>query len=511
MIRYNSTTFALAGGPFGELAVARWSISCPGSTPFALLCLLLAALVFFPLHATAMSEKKEVKIGKEMHEKIIAQTPPYADAELQAYVQAVGQRLAAKSSRPKLEWHFTVMDSQTINAFALPGGYVYINRGLLAYLQSEAQLAAVLAHEIGHITEKHASKQKSAGNISKVLSTVAAVIVGYQTGSSTVAGVTQDVGSTLGSAVVSGYGRDMELESDEVGAKLIGAAGYDPQAMVQVIGVLKDQENFERRKAKETGKKYRGYHGLFSSHPRNDQRLRNVVKKAGDTTAGAVPYDDDGAFQRHIENLKFSDETLASATIGNRYYNRRLDFTLAFTSGWQVQSRGGVIQAHSEKDRAVIQLRVQKADKQLTPKEFMQNSLKLANLSATEELDDYGLSGFTGVMPGKDGKPPQRVAVIYHRARAFIFTAQAHNTALNSFYDTLFLSSIKSFRPLQEEDKTRALSHKITYVRADKGLTYAQLASQSPLKKFPEEELRLLNGAYPRGEPEAGQLIKVVR
>ncbi|MGI9286024.1 MAG: M48 family metalloprotease [Pseudomonadales bacterium] len=507
---HDCTTHVLTQRSLGDAVIARrFPLVMPN--PFALLCLLLAFLMFLPPHATAMSEKKEVKIGKETHEKLIAQTPPYADAELQAYVQKVGQRLADKSSRPHLEWHFTVMDSQTINAFALPGGYVYINRGLLAYLQTEAQLAAVLGHEIGHITAKHASKQKNAGNVSKFLSTVAAVIVGVQTGSSTVAGVTQDIGSTFGSAVVSGYGRDMELESDELGAKYIGEAGYDTQAMVEVIGVLKDQENFERLKAKETGKKYKGYHGLFSSHPRNDQRLLNVIKKAGEKTADVVTRDDDGAFQRHIENMKFSNESLASATIGNRYYNRRLDFTLAFSSGWQIQSRGSVIQAHSAKDRAIIQLRVQKADKQLTPKEYMQNNLKFSKLSATEELDDYGLTGFTGVMAGKDGKPPQRVAVIYHRNRAFIFTAQAQNTALNSFYDTLFLSSIKSFRPLNSEDRTRALSHKITYVRAEPGLTYKELASQSPLKKFPEEELRLLNAAYPRGEPEPGQLIKIVQ
>ena len=476
-------------------------------------CIVLL-LVFCP-HASAMSEKKEVKIGKETHEKLIAQTPPYADAELQAYVQSVGQRLADKSSRPNLKWHFTVMDSQTINAFALPGGYVYINRGLLAYLQSEAQLAAVLGHEIGHITAKHASKQKNAGNLSRVLSTVAAVIVGFQTGSSAVAGVTQDVGSTFGSAVVSGYGRDMELESDELGAKYLGTAGYDPQAMVEVIGVLKDQENFERLKAKDTGKKYQGYHGLFSTHPRNDQRLLNVVKKAGDkgtaTTATSSRRDADGTFQRHIESLKFSDESVGSAIIGSRYYNRGLDFTLAFSSGWQIQSRGSVIQAFSEKDRALIQLRVQRADQRLTPKEYMQNNLKMAQLSDAEELTDYGLTGYTGVLAGKDDAPPQRVAVIYHRNRAFIFTAQAHNSALDSFYDTLFLSSIKSFRPLKAEDRTRALSHKIMYVRAEPGLTYKQLASQSPLKSYAEEELRLLNAAYPRGEPEPGQLLKIVQ
>ncbi len=504
MTRHSNLTFVAV--LFSDTTIARRSVAS---------IILLALLLSFVPPAAAMSEKKEVKIGKETHEKLIAQTPPYADAALQAYVQSVGQRLADKSSRPNLQWHFTVMDSQTINAFALPGGYVYINRGLLAYLQTEAQLAAVLGHEIGHVTAKHASKQQNAGKVSRVLSTVAAVIVGFQTGSSTVAGVTHDVGSTFGTAVVSGYGRDMELESDELGAEYISAAGYDPQAMVEVIGVLKDQENFERLKAKETGRKYKGYHGLFSSHPRNDQRLLNVVKKAGDktdaTTEAKIKRDDDGAFQRHIQNLKFSDESLASAIIGSRYYNRRLDFTLAFTSGWQIQSRGSVIQAHSAKDRALIQLRVQGADMRLTPKEYMQNNLKMAKLSDTEVLDDYGLTGFTGVLAGNDGTPPQRVAVIYHRNRAFIFNGQAQNTALNSFYDTLFLSSIKSFRPLNGEDRTRALSHKIIYVRAEPGLTYKQLASQSPLKKFPEEELRLINAAYPRGEPEPGQLIKIVQ
>jgi len=129
-----------------------------GYRPVLLWLLILCASAFLPapdLSAAqtvfSLSEKKEKEIGAEMHAEILQKMPIYYDEELQAYVGRIGKELAQKSGRPHLEYHFTIIDSNEINAFATPGGYVYINRGLMAYMTTEAQLAAVLAHEIGHI------------------------------------------------------------------------------------------------------------------------------------------------------------------------------------------------------------------------------------------------------------------------------------------------------------------------------------------------------------------------
>ncbi|WHI50656.1 M48 family metalloprotease [Microbulbifer sp. MLAF003] len=147
-----------------------------------------------------MSEGKEISIGKEMHEKLIESTPIYQDPILTAYVNHVGQKVAAASDRPDLKYHFTIIDSQDINAFALPGGYVYINRGLLTYLHSEAEMAAVLAHEIGHITARHAVRQKTAATGASVASVLSVLVTG--------SGVVGDVANLYSTAAVKGYGRE---------------------------------------------------------------------------------------------------------------------------------------------------------------------------------------------------------------------------------------------------------------------------------------------------------------
>jgi predicted Zn-dependent protease len=475
---------------------------------------LLCASLLLPLSGFSaeqavfsLSKKKELEIGAEMHAEILQKMPIYRDEELQKYVEKIGRELANKSSRPELTYTFTIIDSNEINAFATPGGYVYVNRGLLAYMTTEAQMAAVIGHEIGHVAARHAAHQKTAGTTANAVTNVLAALIAYQTGSATVANEVANATSIAGTALVRGYGRDMELEADELGATYLARAGYDPEAVTEVIGVLKDHENFSRLKAKDTGEPYQGYHGLFSTHPRNDQRLLNIVKNADSAVAGSVTKTDNSEFRQRMDLLKYSDESLDSAIIDNRYYHRGLDFSVAFPNGWKVKTGASGVQATGPADKAVIQMRVKSGIKELTPRQYLEQKLGVNDLQDGEELKLGELTGFTALQ-GEDKE--QRIAIIYHRGRAFVFLARADNEPLKHFYDTLFISSISSFRALSDEDKILALSRKIRYLQANPGLTYEQLAKYSPLKEYPEEQLRLLNGEYPNGEPDEGQWIKVV-
>ena len=117
-----------------------------------------------------ISENQEIAMGKRYHAQVLQQMPPYQDAELLAYVQRIGDSLSTKSHRPNLFYRFTVLDSPDINAFALPGGYIYINRGLMAYLSTEEELAAVLGHEIGHVTARHSVRQISQAQLLSIVS-----------------------------------------------------------------------------------------------------------------------------------------------------------------------------------------------------------------------------------------------------------------------------------------------------------------------------------------------------
>ncbi len=439
-----------------------------------------------------MSENGEIKTGKEEHAKILESQPVYKDAELQAYVDKVGKKLAAISHRPDLEYVFTIIDSSDINAFALPGGYVYINRGLLAYLTSEAQLAAVLGHEIGHITARHAVRQQAAGKTANILSTA----VVFATGVSSLG----ETASLFGGALVSGYGRDMELEADGLGAEYLTKAGYDSNAMVEVISVLKNHEDF----TKKTSTRGAAYHGLFASHPRSDTRLQQAVSKAGEEgqQPNLTPVDP-AEFRTSTTDMTVgpSLQNLAGSEARNRYYQNLLNYTMVFPDAWSFSETPTTVTANAAENQGSLKVEVQLLQEAKEPRLFLRENLKIPDLQQSESLSQFGLAGYTGIRPDND----ERIAVVYYGRRAFVFTGAASTDPLR----TAILDSIKSFRPIARNEGVFADPVKIAWIQADGHTTYADLAKVSRLPEFPEENLRLMNGDYPTGEPQAGEWIKI--
>ena len=220
--------------------------------------LLLLTIVFAASNSVGASK------GEEEHQKIIDSGQIYDDPELQAYINRIGQSLVANSDKPKGKFTFTVLDSGVINAFAAPDGFIYVSRGLLPFMDSEEELAGVIGHEIGHVTGNHHGRRGRADITSKIVATTAYILTG--------SGDLAEASTMYGAELISGFGRDMELEADGLGAEYMYKTGYDPQALLEVIGVLKDQEQFQRVKARATGKPAGTYHGLYASHPRNDKR-----------------------------------------------------------------------------------------------------------------------------------------------------------------------------------------------------------------------------------------------
>lgn len=205
---------------------------------------------------TVMDERSEIAEGKKAHEEVLQEYGVYANPRVQAYVDELGQRLAKQSHRRNLEWHFTVLDSPEVNAFALPGGYVYVTRGLLAYMESEADLAGVIGHEIGHVSARHgaqrATRQQTAG-----LGVLAATLLGAVLEAKGVGGAT-DIAGTLSQGVAAGYiasySRDQETQADQLGAEYLARNNYDPKNMIDVIRVLKSQEQYAADAARAEGR-----------------------------------------------------------------------------------------------------------------------------------------------------------------------------------------------------------------------------------------------------------------
>ncbi|NOQ77549.1 MAG: M48 family metalloprotease [Methylococcaceae bacterium] len=483
---------------------------------FRSLCFLAGALLFLALAGCAqnpvsgshdfvmLSEDSEIALGRTNHPKIIAQYGRYKNEALQSYVQSVGDRLAVVSHRNNLVYRFTVLDSPVINAFALPGGYIYITRGLMAYLNSEAELAAVLGHEIGHVTARHGVRQQSAAQAANFGYMIGAILFPELR-----AGPSQDLFNLFGGALLSGYGREHELESDGLGAEYLARAGYEPQAMMDVIRVLKAQEIFAAEEAKKQGREAQSYHGLFASHPDNDTRLHEVVAAADKFSAGRKGQVLRREYLDQIKGLVFGDSEEQGIRRDHHFYHLAMNFAVDFPVSWQINNRPDKLQAVSSGGQAFIEMRAADLNRKLSPQEFMQQRLKLTKITSGQKLNVNGLKGYTGLVTIQ--KKQARVSVIYLRDQAFVFFSGVKDNKNFSRFDVEFLSTAKSLRILRKDEQHLAKALNLEVVHVAKGDNYAAWARKSRISNSPLLQLKLLNGHYPSGELQAGALAKRVK
>jgi predicted Zn-dependent protease len=454
------------------------------------------------------SEKGEIEKAKQVHPMILQQFGgPYDDPQLQAYVNDVGQRAAKASHRPELQYTFTVLDSEEINAFTTGGGYVYITRGIMNYLNSEAELIAVLGHEIGHVTARHPVRQQT----QSTLAGIGAAAVGIFTGSGDLAGLA----NYAGAALVRGYGRDQELEADRLGAEYLARLGLTPSHMIDVVRLLKNQELFELQRAREEKRDPRIYHGVFSTHPDNDQRLHEVVKAADKLKASGPAQDDAGQerYMKAITGLPFGASRAQGVLKGNRFYHANLGFTIAFPSGWLVENQPDRLIAISPQKDSIIQMQTQAPPPNTEPREFLSRLLTRQNAGQGENLEVNGLKGYTSIVRSANtdfGVVPARYAAIYYNNLAYVFAGASKASTGSPKADPLFMSTIKTFRRLKESEFPAAEPYKIKTIVATEKTRIADLAKSSPIEKYPQEMLRLMNDLYPDKEPKPGQRLKVV-
>jgi len=467
--------------------------------PFLLSCLAVLLTGCASSSSTVTVGGKSVEMPKEVaeeHQKLIENIGIYDDPELDAYVRAVGERLLREASISSPSFTFTLLDSPDINAFAMPGGFIYVNRGLLAYLDTEAELAGVLAHEIGHITENHHSRRQTA----QVTSKVAAVSAYILTGS----GDVYDAASMYGAEIISGFGRDMELEADSAGAEYLHQTGYDVDSMLSVIGVLKDQEQYRRVQAKASGKPSGTYHGLYASHPRNDLRLQTVIKAANELDLAEMPENPEipGEYRRQTEGLVYGASAAAQSE-PDRFYHNKLNFTFAHPPGWRVRQASREIVAMSPDGSQILTIGLARIDAEQDAEASLHAGAQ-GEVTELEAIEQFGLNGATGI--ASSGGQSVRLAVIDHSYR-FLFEGEAPNLAAA---DSEFRTIIDSFRPLTAREKVTGTSHTLHYIQVPRGATFASLASSVKLPDA-ENQLRLINGYYPTGEPRTGDWVKVIR
>ncbi len=461
----------------------------------------------------AKSEKprkpsREVKAAQGMHVQITQAMGVHDDLELQEYVQRVGEKVAKVSERPELDWKFTIVDTDDVNAFATQGGYVYISRGILPYMQNEAQLAAVLGHEAAHVAARHLQAQKKKSTMAGLASAATAIFTGIP--------ALADLTNMAGAAIISGYGREAELEADRLGAEYLAKAGYKPDAMIDVLSTLKDQDLFERERARLEKREPRIYHGVFASHPDNDTRLQQAVAAAVSVeTKSTGDISNADGFLREISGLPVGSSRRQGMVRENRFYHADYQLTMAFPKGWQIVNEPQQILAIGPNREHFMELRAQAPPSDLTdPREFALRGLANRRLDRAEILKINGLHAWTAVVRGDASPYGQstnvRYIVIYYSNLMWIFKGASRSGTVAPSGDPLFLSAANTFRRMRANEFKLAEPYRLHIVRAVEGDTIEELAKNSAIKKYPVQQLRLFNDLYPKGEPTPGNWIKLV-
>ncbi|MGB4106928.1 MAG: M48 family metalloprotease [Alphaproteobacteria bacterium] len=443
-----------------------------------------------------MSPGQESSVGASEHQKVEQQFGFYNSPSLTAYVNEVGNKITKDTERTDVQYKFYVIDSPIVNAFALPGGYIYVSRGLLALANSEAELAAVLSHETGHITARHSAERYSHG----VVTSLGAAVLGAAIGSD---GVSQalGVGSNL---YLSSYSRGQENEADTLGLRYMTRGGYDPSAMSSFLGSLQNDTALESRMQGGDGSDSTSY---FSTHPATAERVSSTLAQARSYPAGgAVNHD------RHLqmmEGMTYGDSESQGFVRGNSFYHPGLGFTFDVPEGFAIQNQPSQVVAVSKQGAAII---FDLANVSADPMIYLtQTWVKGETVGTPEHIKINDMPAATASFAGNlNGTPVTiRLVAIRFGNKMARFQVAIPQGAGSSLVDAL-KNSTYSFRPLGESERQSVRPYRVHIVTAGNGDTAASLAARMPEGALEEERFRVLNGLGSGDAVKAGQKYKVI-
>lgn len=449
-----------------------------------------------------MPAGQEERIGASEHDKVTGQFGgPFQDKSLEAYVNRIGARVAMNTERSDVQYKFFVLDTPVVNAFAMPGGYIYVSRGLLALANNEAELAAVLAHEIGHITARHSAERYSQGVLAGLGMAVLSAAVD-DPGIARAAGI----GSEL---ALKSYSRGQEYQADELGVRYLSRAGYDPFAAASFLNAL---DRWSKYEAQVEGKNAGGT-GYFATHPQTDDR----VMRASNIAKMYPPSNVDGGaeYLRRITGLTYGESARTGFLRGQRFIHPDLGLTFTFPNGFTVQNQADKVIGVSKATGAAVifdGVRNSAGRDAVTYLKSWAGNKPLENL---EEIDVNGAKGATGEAVGSvngQNAAIRLVAVSWRDGRIYRFQMAMPNKT--PALEKQLINMIHSFRSLSAEDRneTRALRLEIvTAKEQDTVETLATYMNLSDIKDRPAARFRVLNGMTPNEKIEAGRAYKVVR
>ena len=412
-----------------------------------------------------MSPAKEAEVGAKEHQKIIARYGLYDSSALQVYIEQIGQRVTAKTERPEVTYSFHLLDTPMVNAFAVPGGYIYVTRGLLALANNEAQLAGVLGHEAGHITARHSAERYSHAVVTSVGGSILSLLL-----DSGLANQALGLGSDL---YLKGYSRTQEHEADSLGARYMAQGGYDPAEISAFLKALKGHSELIMQ---QTGAKQGPIY--FSTHPDTDERVARTAQQAADIaqTGGRVGRAD---YLKAINGLTYGDSAKQGFARGRDFYHPQIGFTFTVPDGYRFINQSDKVIAKDKDSQALLIFDMASSKGALSAREYLQGTwLQGKSLQGLEDINVDGMRATTAHYKGKINGTAMTIRVLAAEwspgrfARFQMALPDGLSTAQKDALDT----ASQSLRRLSAAEKQSIKPDRITVVTAKAGDTVSSLS-----------------------------------
>ncbi|CAA7612181.1 M48 family metalloprotease [Magnetospirillum sp. UT-4] len=449
-----------------------------------------------------LSADDESKIGADTHPQIIREFGgAYDDPAVQAYVAGLGQRLVRVCETPEAEFRFTVLDSPVVNAMALPGGYIYVTRGLMALTANEAELAGVVGHEIGHVLGRHTAQRVSQAQATGLLAGILGAVVGTP-------GVA-DLAQLGAAAYLQSFSREQELEADHLGFRYLAKAGWDAHAMASMLDKLRDQARLEAMMAGRSPDSIDQF-DFMASHPRTRDRVEAAMAEAlGAPPQGALGTD---TLLDRIDGMIYGDSP-AQGVVRRQAFLHPDGFRFEVPEGFRMTNGTRAVTARDGSGALIV---FDGAAAKGSGSDMLGYLTRVwmprARLSGAERIDINGMAAATASTQGRtrQGQVDIRlVAIRFDQDSLYRFTFVTPPGRTARLGEALRRTTY-SFRRLGEDERTGIRPLRLKVVRAAPGDTVERLAERMALPDWRAETLRALNGLDEGRQPQPGQRIKLV-
>jgi predicted Zn-dependent protease len=451
------------------------------------------------------TEQGEIDQGTEAAKEIAKEIGLIDDPELTEYVVEIGQRLAAQSARSELEWHFNIVEMNDPNAFALPGGFVYVSRGLVALVNSEDELANVIGHEIGHVSARHSVSRQTRGvmvapvQIAAGLGGWAASIVSPRLGQ-----VIAGTGQLPGALALAQYSRGQERHADKLGQRYVADAGWNPEGMSTFMTALSREAALAGNDPDRVS--------FFDSHPPSPERSEETAKTAKKLER-AAPFSiagDRAGFLAKLDGLIVGTPAREGVFIGDRFLHVDMGFGLSFPPEWEHVNAHTFVLAQDDGLKAafVLKLAGDDGDPMKAAQAFAQE-YPLAEGPTEIEIGD--LKAVQAVHVEGRGDAAIRADMTWVAIDGYVFQLAGVGPVMaRKTLGPIFAGSARSFHRLTPAERKEVTEDRLRVATAEQGENLEQLAARTE-SRWDAKQLAIANGLADDAVLEAGQLLKITR